>query len=117
MPFEFATATEIVFGAGTRQIISRPHSPRGHACARRDWTRSKPQHVLLEAIRAAGVTTTVWPLAHEPTLDDAREVARVARDAEVELVAGAWRRQRHRPRQGRSRPRHQRRRSARLSRR
>jgi alcohol dehydrogenase class IV len=45
-------------------------------------------HVLLEAIRAAGVTTTVWPLAHEPTLDDAREVARVSRDGEVELVAG-----------------------------
>jgi alcohol dehydrogenase class IV len=88
MPFEFATATEIVFGAGTRQIISdriRREGTRALVVTGRDPSRT---HVLLEAIRAAGVTTTVWPLAHEPTLDDAREVAQVARDAEVELVAG-----------------------------
>jgi alcohol dehydrogenase class IV len=88
MPFEFATATEIVFGAGTREIVSeriRREGTRALVVTGRDPGRT---HVLLEAIRAARVSITVWPLAHEPTLDDAREVARVARDAEVEVVAG-----------------------------
>jgi alcohol dehydrogenase class IV len=43
---------------------------------------------LLDAIRKAGVAVTVWPLAHEPTLDDARAVTRLARDEAVEVVVG-----------------------------
>ena len=88
MQFEFATATEIVFSPGTRQILPgriRREGTRALVVTGRDPGRTE---ALLEAFRAAGVTITVWPLAREPTLDDAREAARVAGDVGVELVAG-----------------------------
>jgi alcohol dehydrogenase class IV len=86
--WEFATATEIVFGPGSRQILPdriRREGARALVVTGRGAARTE---ALLDAIRLAGVEVSVWPLGHEPTLDDARTAARVAVGHGVEVVAG-----------------------------
>jgi alcohol dehydrogenase class IV len=88
MPFEFATATQIVFGAGSRHTLAarvRQEGRRALVVTGRDPRRHE---AWLEAVRAAGVSMTIWPLAHEPTLDDARAVTRVAHDEKTGVVVG-----------------------------
>src|SRR5215212_2366 len=88
MTFEFATATEIVFGPGSRKFLAdriRREGARALIVTGRDPSRIE---ALLAAIRGGGVTDTLWPLGHEPTLDDARSAARLARDENIEVVVG-----------------------------
>ena len=76
---EFATATEIVFGAGSRQLLPdriRREGARALVVTGRSPARTE---AVLDAVRLAGVEVTVSPLGHEPTLDDARTAARLAR--------------------------------------
>jgi alcohol dehydrogenase class IV len=88
MPFEFATASEIVFGPGSRHTLParlRREGTRALVVTGGDPTRHA---ALLEAVRANGVITTVWPLAHEPALNDARAVSVLVRDEGTEVVVG-----------------------------
>ena len=88
MTFEFATATEIIFGPGSRKFLPdriRREGTRALIVTGRDSSRVE---TLIGAIRGGGVTGTIWPLGHEPTLDDARTAARLARDESVEVVVG-----------------------------
>ena len=84
--FDFATASAINFGAGSRAIL--PDRIRSEGTRALVVTGSEPERAdaLLAAIRNAGVTVTSSPLAHEPTVDDARSVTRLARDEAVEVV-------------------------------
>ena len=86
--WEFATATEIVFGAGSRQLL--PDRIRREGARALVVTGRSPARAVavLDAVRLAGVEVTVSPLGHEPTLDDARTAARLARDQAVEVVVG-----------------------------
>ena len=86
--FQFATATEIVFGPGSRQILPdriRQEGARALVVTGRSGVRTE---ALLDSVRLAGVEVTVWPLGHEPTLEDARTAARLARRQGVEVVVG-----------------------------
>lgn len=85
-PFEFATAARIVFGVGvTAQVgpIAAEHGRRALVVTGRDPTRAEP---VLEAIRAAGLATTVLPVAGEPTTADAERGTAIARAAGCDLV-------------------------------
>ncbi len=87
MPYEFATATETVFGAGSSQSL--PDRVRREGAIALVITGAVPARsaALLDGIRAAGVAVIVWPLAHEPTLDDARAATELAREHHVDVVA------------------------------
>lgn len=77
-----------MFGPGSRQILperTRREGARALVVTGRGAARTE---TLLDAIRLAGVEVTVWPLGHEPTLDDARTAARVALGHGVEVVIG-----------------------------
>lgn len=85
-PFEFATAARIVFGVGVAaQVgpIAAEHGRRALVVTGRDPTRAEP---VLEAIRAAGLATTIFTVAGEPTTADAARGAAIARAAACDLV-------------------------------
>lgn len=85
-PFEFATATRILFGVGVAaQVgpIAAEHGRRALVVTGRDPARAEP---VLEAIRAAGVATAVFPVAGEPTTADAERGVEAARAAQCDLV-------------------------------
>jgi alcohol dehydrogenase class IV len=84
MRFEFATATEIVFGAG----IARDLAARVPALGRRLFVvtggdASRTERVL--APLAAGIAGS-FRLDREPTLDDARQATAAARACEADAV-------------------------------
>jgi alcohol dehydrogenase class IV len=85
-PFEFATAARIVFGVGVAaQVgpIAAEHGRRALVVTGRDPTRAEP---VLAAIRAAGLATTIFPVAGEPTTADAERGTAIARAAACDLV-------------------------------
>lgn len=85
-PFEFATATRIVFGAGTAaQVgpIAAGLGRRALVVTGRDPGRCEP---VLRGIRDAGVTIEVVSVAGEPTIDDAERGVAAARAAGCDVV-------------------------------
>jgi alcohol dehydrogenase class IV len=86
--WEFATATEIVFGAGSREIL--PGRIRREGVRALVVTGGGPRRIeaVLDAVRLAGVEVTLSLMGHEPTIDDARTAAGLARDQAVEVVVG-----------------------------
>lgn len=85
-PFEFATAARIVFGVGVAAqvgLIAAEHGRRALVVTGRDPTRAEP---VLAAIRAAGLATTIFPVAGEPTTADAARGTAIARAAACDLV-------------------------------
>jgi len=88
MRFEFATATRIVFGAGTASRIA----PAAGELGRRalfvtglDRSRSGP---LLETLRAEGIECVPFNVAGEPTVDLVRSGSDLARREDCDLVIG-----------------------------
>ena len=70
MRFEFATATQIVFGAGPRAEdgkLVRPWGQRALIVTGQSTDRAEP---LRETLRAAGVTAECFPVAGEPAVAD-----------------------------------------------
>jgi alcohol dehydrogenase class IV len=85
-PFEFATAARIVFGVGViTQLgsIAAEHGRRALVVTGRDPRRAEP---VLEAIRAAGLGTTLFAVTGEPSTDDAERGVAAARAANCDLV-------------------------------
>jgi alcohol dehydrogenase class IV len=90
MPFEFATATRIVFGAGTLREAGPAAAalcPGGRALV---VTGASAGHAapLLADLEAHGLCPTLFQVAAEPTLDLVRAGAQQARAAGCELVIG-----------------------------
>ena len=88
MRFEFATATRIVFGAGTLAEIGSLAAGFGrHALVvtGQDAARADP---LLDRLDAAGVAHTGFVVAHEPTVETALTGTALARRAGCDLVIG-----------------------------
>lgn len=86
IPFEFATATRILFGVGVAAQagpIAAEHGRRALVVTGRDPTRAEP---VLQAIRDAGVATAVFTVAGEPTTEDAERGVAAARAAGSDLV-------------------------------
>ena len=88
MRFEFATATRIVFGAGTlREAGAAARTLGRHAfvVTGRQPARADP---LLDLLAGEGVVTTIFALAGEPTTEAVIAAAAQARAARCDLVIG-----------------------------
>ncbi|HVU35462.1 MAG TPA: iron-containing alcohol dehydrogenase [Opitutaceae bacterium] len=87
-PFEFATATRIIFGPGcVSELI-----PAVRSFGRRALlvTGSSPRRgrSVHEALASAEVTVSPFSVAHEPSIDDIAAGVKLARSASVECVIG-----------------------------
>jgi alcohol dehydrogenase class IV len=88
MRFEFATATRIIFGAGTlREVgpIAAEMGSRALVVTGRTVTRAKP---LLDLLAAQGIETVTFSVAGEPTTKVVRLGTQRAREADCDLVIG-----------------------------
>ncbi|MEO7598031.1 MAG: iron-containing alcohol dehydrogenase [Opitutus sp.] len=88
MLFEFATATRIVFGVGSRaQLpgITRTYGQRPLVVTGRTVARAQ---TLLDALTAAQLTVTTFAVGHEPSIDDIVHGVAVARAARCDCVIG-----------------------------
>ncbi len=86
MRFEFATATRIIFGAGTLQQIgpiAAETGKRALVVTSREGTREAPMMDLLDE---QGITGVVYSVAGEPTVEAARQGAQRAQQAACDLV-------------------------------
>lgn len=88
MNFEFATATRILFGAGTLREagpIAKAFGRRALVVMGRTYRRAKP---LLTALRAAGVKCATFAIDGEPTTDSVKEGTQRARDERCDIIIG-----------------------------
>lgn len=88
MTFEFATAGRIVFGAhtlATARDVARSFGDRGLIVSGRDPQRATP---LLQFMAEAGVAVETYPVAHEPSIDDAQRGAAHACATACDFVIG-----------------------------
>ncbi|HOY55017.1 MAG TPA: iron-containing alcohol dehydrogenase [Opitutaceae bacterium] len=88
MRFEFATATQIVFGAGTRAEVGklvRPWGQRALIVTGQSTARAEP---LCETLRVAGVTAECFPVAGEPAVADIQRGVARAREFGAEMLLG-----------------------------
>ncbi|MEQ1749270.1 MAG: iron-containing alcohol dehydrogenase [Prosthecobacter sp.] len=88
MTFEFATATRIIFGRGSvRQLPQLVHTYGGNALfvTGRDASRSNS---ALQSLHAAGICVSSFSIQGEPTLDEVRRGAEVARETHAQVVIG-----------------------------
>lgn len=86
MPFEFATANRIVFGAGTFSqagAIARSLGRRALVVTGKSPARAEP---LREQLKAAGLAAEVFCIAGEPTTEAVRAGTERARAAESDCV-------------------------------
>ncbi len=88
MEFEFATATRIVFGPGSARRLPELATGFGRRVLVVTGRRADRHHDLLNALQAAGLELTGFPIAGEPTTEEAEAGAALARDAGAELVLG-----------------------------
>lgn len=88
MKFEFATAARIVFGR---------HTAAQAASLCREWgqkvlvvTGSRPGRAtpILDSLRSSGLDVSVFSIQKEPTLHEAREGARMARELKTDVILG-----------------------------
>ena len=87
-PFEFATATRIIFGAGKLTEAAPTAATLGkHALV---VTGSNPDRAqkLLEALREEGLKSTIHSVTGEPKIADAQAGTECARQNECDVVIG-----------------------------
>ncbi len=88
MKFEFATATKIIFGAGTlceAGPLSKTFGRRALVVTGRDMDRAEK---LLSLVREHGVSATVFSVPGEPDIPIVERGAACARNERCELVIG-----------------------------
>ena len=85
MRFEFATAGQIVFGAGVADTL--PEHARRLGARPFLLTGAGPRAVgLATRLVESGRELAVWRLAHEPTIEDARQATEAAGEHGADLV-------------------------------
>ena len=88
MPFEFATATEVVFGRGSFEGLAARVASLGRRAL--VVTGSDPSRTgVLERLREAGVDATPFRITAEPTTTVASEGVGRARERNCDVVVGA----------------------------
>lgn len=88
MKFEFATATQIIFGAGSLKQVGPLAAQVGRQAlvvTGQSIDRAKP---LMEILAAHGVESTTFAVAGEPTISLAQQGVEQARAARCNLVIG-----------------------------
>jgi alcohol dehydrogenase class IV len=86
LPFEFATATRIVFGAGRLQELpglAKPFGRRAFIVTGRSLDRARP---LIEALASAGISASTFSVAGEPEVATVVEGVAQAKKANSDLV-------------------------------
>ena len=86
MPVEFATATRIRFGAGTRHELPAAAASMGSRALVVTGSAANRAAPLLEALTAAGVTPVSMTVAGEPSVATVREGVARAREACCDVV-------------------------------
>ena len=87
--FEFASATQVVFGSGTFSKLAEYASGFGRRAlvvTGRNVGRAEP---LLNQLRTAGVDAQAFPVPGEPTVDDVVAALAVVRTTERDLLIGS----------------------------
>ncbi|NJN95446.1 MAG: iron-containing alcohol dehydrogenase [Anaerolineales bacterium] len=87
MKFEFATATQIIFGPGTLKQVG----PLAHEMGRKALVvanSSEQAKPLLDALAAQGVEAAVFTISGEPTVAVVQQGTQRARAERVDLVIG-----------------------------
>lgn len=86
MTFEFATATRIVFGAGSRGKIAAEAKALGRRALLVTGGNVRRAEKLLTELSAAGIATTIFQAVGEPELSTVEDGVAQARQAGCELV-------------------------------
>jgi alcohol dehydrogenase class IV len=88
VPFEFATASRLVFGAGTVVELGALAAEIGKSALVVTGRSQERAQRASKALEQAGVASTVINVSGEPTTDDARRGVEQARAARCDLVIG-----------------------------
>ena len=88
MRFEFATATQIVFGPGTLREAGKLAKPWGRRALVVTGGTPSRSVTLLQLLEAEGITTATFPVAQEPTVKTVVDGLAAARSCGAEMVIG-----------------------------
>ena len=88
MTFEFATAGRVVFGRGSARQLPERCREHGRRVLVVTGAHPERQAPLLARLEAAGLDCVRYAIAGEPTVDDARHGAALARESGARLVLG-----------------------------
>jgi alcohol dehydrogenase class IV len=88
MGFEFATATRIVFGAGTVREVGPAAKELGRRALFVNGLPPEQSPPLISQLEAAGITCTNFAVAAEPTLELVQRGVEHAREAQCDVVVG-----------------------------
>ena len=86
MPFEFATATRILYGSGTASQLPQLATELGSIALLVCGSNVDRHGDLLKALESAGLSSTLCPISGEPSIDDIRAAKDVALRAGCDLV-------------------------------
>jgi len=86
LAFDFATASEVVFGRGRLSELPARAAMFGARMLLVTGSRPERAAATLELLRGQGLACTTFAVSGEPTIELAREGVRLAREAEVALV-------------------------------
>jgi alcohol dehydrogenase class IV len=86
MPFEFATATRVLFGAGTLREIGSIAKPFGRRALIVTGATPSRAARLLELLQEAGVEAAPFPVAGEPTIAAVQEGVAAARCDQCDVI-------------------------------
>jgi alcohol dehydrogenase class IV len=86
--FEFATATRIIFGAGTLKQIGPLAAEMGRRAFVVTGLSTAQTQPLLDLITAQGMQYETFPVAHEPTVETVQSGVRHVRHASCDLIFG-----------------------------
>lgn len=88
MPFEFATATRIIFGRGTAAQLPSLTAALGKKVMVVTGNNPCRLQSTLDSLKAAGLELQVFPIETEPTMDEIRKGAACALESGVQVVIG-----------------------------
>lgn len=88
MRFEFATATRILFGAGTVREVAPAAEEMGKRALFVTGLPQEQSAPLIRQLEAVGVVCSIFAVAVEPTLDLIQQGLQLAREARCDLVIG-----------------------------
>jgi len=88
MGFEFATATRIVFGAGTVREVAPAAKELGRRVLFVSGLPPEQSAPLISQLEAAGITCTNFAVVAEPTLELVQQGVERARAAQCDVVVG-----------------------------
>ena len=88
MQFEFATATSIIFGAGTFSKIGQLTAEFGRRACIVSGLSGQTNQSLGETFNKSSVATIIYPIIGEPTIETIQNGVKEAKQYEAEVVIG-----------------------------